>query len=318
MDDQTHESARVEDEPMTADSLGTRDVSAEATGTSLDFWEELDGEHDELPDAPPELERRAIRLRPVVGSVRAAPLVASGSATLRGLASSAGERVRSRAASARAAREARTAGKASERGPRHPMPRGGRARELGGRAARRASHELALTRYELGETWSDITRMSERWHRRRHGVRKGQEALEQYRKLGDHRREALELNALARRYRERGEYADAVVCYTQALTLFERLGNIRGQCLSLSNLGLTHDAQENRQKAVRCYEQSLDLARTMGDRQIEGQVLANLGTSYHRQGRPREGRDLWEQALTLMTPGSSAHRQLSRHLGLEV
>ena len=261
---------------QTAESVIEPDDAAQMPSRELDVRLDL----DELPEAPPELSKRATRLRPVLDSVRARSIFASGSERLR-------------------------RGRSVER-----------TRDLGGRAARRASRELSLTRYELRDTWHDVTRVGWAWQRRRHGVRKGQEALERYRDLGDHRREALELNALGCRYRERGHYGEAVVCYTQALTIFERLGNPRGRCLSLSNLGLTHDAQGNRQKAVRCYEDALDLAHMLGDRQIEGQILANLGTSYARQGRQRESRELWQQALTLLTPGSSAHAQLSRHLGV--
>ena len=67
--------------------------------------------------------------------------------------------------------------------------------------------------------------------------------------------------------------------------------------------------------AVRCYEEALNMAQQLGDAQIEGQVLANLGTAYNRQGRRSEARRLWEQALGMLTPGTSAHRDLSRHLG---
>ena len=268
---------------------------------------------DELPFARPQLHKSAIRLPPIVESMRARPMVASGSAKLRGLAASANERIRLARARAQADADANQPKGGSE--PGRGTDDESRLHNLVGRSSRRISAELARFRYELGETWNDLERVGRRWRRRRRGVQIGQEALARYRDLGDHRREALELNTLARAYRERADFHEATVCYTQALSIFERLGNQRGACLSLSNLGLTHDAQGNRHKAVRCYEQALDIARSLRDRQIEGQILANLGTAYNRQGRNREARDLWGQALSLLTPGSSAHRQLSQHLG---
>ena len=247
--------------------------------------------------AHPQLHQAPIRLRPIVESLRGGPAaVASGPAKLRGLASAARERITHSSEVADA--------DASDGGE-----------GIAQRIRARARHELAAGGYELRETWSDVARLARRLRRRRHGVRVGQEALARYRQTGDHRREALELNSLARIYRSRGQYQEAVVCYTQALTLFQRLGNQRGECLSLSNLGLAHDGQGHRQKALRCYEEALDIARMLRDRQIEGQILANLGTAYNRQGRRREARERWHEALTLLTPGSSAHRQLSQHLG---
>lgn len=276
---------------------------------------------DELPFAPPQLYKTAIRLRPVIEPRRAGAALASGSARLRDLATMTGARIRARATSedpeldtaetSIAAASTSTDG----RSPSSWAARRARASVLGRRASNRARRELRLGRYELRETWRDVARIARRWRRRRHGVRVGQEALARYRDLGDHRREALELNALARSYRGRGEYEKAVVCYTQALRIFTRLGNRRGECLSLSNLGLAHTAQGNRAKAVRSYEEALDIARLLGDRQIEGQILANLGTFYNRQGRAHEAREVWKSALELLAPGSSAHRQLSQHLG---
>ena len=241
---------------------------------------ELFGEQDELPFAPPQLHKTAIRLRPIVEALRAKPAAAASAASLPDIS------------------EVRI-----------------RARGFAESAVARGRKEMRLGWYEVRETWHDLARIGRSWRWRRHGVRAGQDALARYRELGDHRREALELNALARIYRARGECHEAIVCCTQALTLFRRLDNRRGECLSLSNLGLAHEAQGNRAKAVRCYEEALIMARALPDRQIEGQILANLGTAYNRQGRRNEARRIWEQALGLLTPGTSAHRQLSRHLG---
>ena len=234
---------------------------------------------DELPFAPPQLHKRAVRLRPIVESFRARPAAEATSPRLRYAASSR------------------------------------RTRGLTSRISARSKKEVRLGWYELRETWNDLARIARTWRWRRQGVRVGQDALARYRDLGDHRREALKLNALARIYRARGECQEAIVCCTQALTLFRRLRNRRGECLSLSNLGLAHEAQGNRVMAVRCYEEALNMAQQLGDAQIEGQVLANLGTAYNRQGRRSEARRLWEQALGMLTPGTSAHRDLSRHLG---
>ena len=246
---------------------------------------ELFGDVDDLPFAPPQLHKSAIRLCPIVESLRIKPMVASSAAKLSDL-----------------------------RRPTLSTTRTG-MRALADRISARAVKEFRLGRYELRETWNDMARVTRAWRWRRQGVRVGQDALARYRELGDHRRQALELNGLARIYRARGEFQEAIVCCTQALTIFNRLGNRRGECLSLSNLGLAHEAQGNRAKAVRCYEEALEIARILKDRQIEGQILANLGTAYNRQGRPGEAHRLWEQALGLLRPGTSAHRQLSQHLG---
>jgi len=298
------------DEPTGAVQLASKPSREHEPGTEIP---ELELDDDELPFAPPQLHKTAIRLRPIVEALSPRPAVASGSAKLRDLAASAHGKIRAgrtrlEGVSALERDRAAAAAPSSVAGPVQKRP-------LVERFSQRLAREISLGRYELRETWNDVARLGRRWRRRRHGVRVGQEALARYRDLGDHRREALELNALARIYRERGQLQEATVCYTQALAIFERLGNRRGECLSLSNLGLAHDAQGHRHKAVRCYEEALDIARMLGDRHIEGQVLANLGTAYRRQGRRREARELWRESLALLTPGSSAHRQLSQHLG---
>lgn len=189
--------------------------------------------------------------------------------------------------------------------------------DRGGRRALSLCTQLSTrTAADAGPVLRNLRRYGRYLYRRRHAIRVGQESVAACRQLGDRRREALELNALGRAYRARGDYGDAVVCYTQALGIFQHLGNRRGECLSLSNLGLAHEAQGNGPKAARCYESALDIARLLDDQQIEGQILANLATTYKRQGRGREARDLWEEALNLLTPGSAPHRELSAHLGL--
>lgn len=290
----------TESTPAADDEISTGELHDDI-GSLLDDVEDVD-----LPFAPPQLHQAPIRLRPIVQSVCGGPAaLASGSARLRALASTAHQR----------ARHTRTRIAGDSPSDSRAPDAATRASELADRVRSGAAREAKAAAYELRETWNDIARLGRRWRRRRYGVRVGQESLARYRELGDHRREALELNALGRIYRSRGQYQEAVVCYTQALTIFERLGNRRGECLSLSNLGLAHDAQGNRVKAVRCYESALDMARLMRDRHIEGQVLANLGTAYSRQGRWQEARELWRQALSLVTPGTSAHRDLSEHLG---
>jgi tetratricopeptide (TPR) repeat protein len=152
-----------------------------------------------------------------------------------------------------------------------------------------------------------------RWRVR--GVQRRQEELFFRRESGDRRGEAINLNALGREYRRRGRYAEAVVCYTQALAVFRELGNRRGEGLSLSNLGLAHADQGNRAKAIGCLEQALDIFRLLGDRHVEGQILANIGTVYRRLGQTERAEELWQEAFDLVSPGTPAHRVMAEHVG---
>ena len=153
-----------------------------------------------------------------------------------------------------------------------------------------------------------------RYRARTRAIPQGQEEVIRRRSAGDRRGEAVKLNALGKAYRERGQHAEAVVCYMQALAIFRDLKSRRGEGLSLSNLGLVYDSQGNRTKAIRCYEDALEIFRALGDRQIEGQVLANLGTTYRRQGQRQLAAEVWRDALELVSPGTRAHQQLAQHL----
>ena len=150
---------------------------------------------------------------------------------------------------------------------------------------------------------------------RKRAVPLGQEEVVKRQARGDRRGEAVKLNELGSAYRKRREFAEAVVCYAQALATFQDLRNRRGEGLSLSNLGLAYDDQGNTVKAARCFEDALAIFRELGDTQIQGQILANLGTTYRRQGHRHRATETWAEALALLNDGTPAHTYLSKRLG---
>jgi CHAT domain-containing protein/Tfp pilus assembly protein PilF len=130
-------------------------------------------------------------------------------------------------------------------------------------------------------------------------IRKWEQALSLWQKVGNKEQEALLNLALGRVYDDLGFKPKALEYYNQALTLYQALKDRAGEAITLSNIGLVYDALGEKQKALDYYQQSLSLSRAVGDRSQEAVTLNNIGLVYDDLGEKQKALDYYQQALPL-------------------
>ena len=161
-----------------------------------------------------------------------------------------------------------------------------------------------------------------------------------YQQTGNHRGQALCLNALASAAEYQGQYAQALGYAEQATSLFRGIGDKAAETQALNDLGRYHtilgDYPQARElcrqalalntdfgsrhlegdiwnslgytefhagdfgQAAVCSERALTIFRAVGDRWGEAETLTNLGDIRRAAGELLQARDAWQQALAIL------------------
>ena len=127
-------------------------------------------------------------------------------------------------------------------------------------------------------------------------VRKYEEALSIFRKIGDLKSEGVTLNNLGNLYKERDQYAEAEEFYQKSLEIAKKADDVGLEGGILNNLGTLYKAWGQFEKAAQCYEKSLDIVKKIGVRH-EGIVLNNLGNVYESWGQYARAAELYQKSL---------------------
>jgi CHAT domain-containing protein/Tfp pilus assembly protein PilF len=154
---------------------------------------------------------------------------------------------------------------------------------------------------------------------RRKGIEKYQEALELYRKAGDHRGEADTLNNIGLVYYSLGWEEKALDYLSQSLAPRQAMGDRSGEAVTLNHIGLVYWVQvEEKQKALDYYGQALQLCRAVGDRSREALTLRNISVFYDLLGEKQKALDYLSQSLTLRQAmgDRSGEADTLNHIGL--
>ena len=130
-------------------------------------------------------------------------------------------------------------------------------------------------------------------------IRKWEQALPFWQKMGNKEQEALLNLSLGRLYSDLGFKAKALAYYNQALTLYQALKDREGEATTLNNIGHVYSALGEKQKALDYYQQALPLSRAVGDRAGEAITLNNIGVVYDDLGEKQKALDFYQQALPL-------------------
>ena len=130
-------------------------------------------------------------------------------------------------------------------------------------------------------------------------IRKWEQALPFWQKMGNKEQEALLNLSLGRLYSDLGFKAKALAYYNQALTLYQALKDREGEATTLNNIGHVYSALGEKQKALDYYQQALPLSRAVGDRAGEAITLNNIGVVYDDSGEKQKALDFYQQALPL-------------------
>ncbi|MEM9449295.1 MAG: CHAT domain-containing protein [Cyanobacteria bacterium P01_E01_bin.6] len=110
-----------------------------------------------------------------------------------------------------------------------------------------------------------------------------QQALEQFQRLGNDSRISDLYNNLGEAYRSLGEYPPALHALQQSLAISQNLDSEPETGATLNNLGLVYLDLGRYDRAETYFEQALNDARRTQNRYGESVALKNLGTAYYKQ-----------------------------------
>jgi CHAT domain-containing protein len=134
---------------------------------------------------------------------------------------------------------------------------------------------------------------------RRKSLEKYQEALELYRRAGDHSKDANILNNIGVAHFLFLDWWKALEKYNEALALSRATGDRREEASALNYIGAVYYGQGEMRKALEKYNEVLPLRRAMGDRRGEAHTLNNMGMSLWSLGERRKALDKFNEALPL-------------------
>jgi CHAT domain-containing protein/Tfp pilus assembly protein PilF len=134
---------------------------------------------------------------------------------------------------------------------------------------------------------------------KRKSIDKYHEALELYRRAGDHKGEAVTLDNIGLVYDSLGERQKALEKYNESLPIRRAVGDRRGEAATLNNIGLLHWSMGEMQKALEKYNESLPIRREVSDRSGEATTLNNIGVVYDSLGETKKALEKYNEALLL-------------------
>lgn len=142
------------------------------------------------------------------------------------------------------------------------------------------------------------------------------QALATWRELDETLLEVEVLEAIGKRYWQRGDWAGAAESYRAAIAALGDAGHRRWEMVVRPNLASMDlplgEAEEARQQ----YQAILALARQQGDHTTMAQALHGLGQAYQNQGELQKSLDHYEQALALWPPGDERRPYTLHGLGV--
>ena len=157
-------------------------------------------------------------------------------------------------------------------------------------------------------------------------IEKLQQALAQWRELGEQYWEAYTLNHLGRAYRLLSRYEQAVEYHEQALALRRAVKDQAGEGITLDDLGSAYNFMSRAEKAIEYHEQALRIGRQVKNRAGEAVTLLRLGNASLTLSRYEKAIEYYEQALAIyrevqnrnseadaLNNLGNAHRLLSRY-----
>jgi CHAT domain-containing protein/Flp pilus assembly protein TadD len=134
---------------------------------------------------------------------------------------------------------------------------------------------------------------------KRKGIEKFQEALELYRRAGDHRGEADTLSGIGAIYYFLGETRRALDMFKELLPIRRAIGDRVGEADTLNDIGVVYELLGEKQKALDKHNEALPIWREVGDRRREALSLNNIGATYKALGELQKALDKFNEALPI-------------------
>jgi CHAT domain-containing protein/Tfp pilus assembly protein PilF len=142
---------------------------------------------------------------------------------------------------------------------------------------------------------------------RKQSIEKYHEALELYRRAGDHIKEAVTLNNIGEAHWLLGEPRKALEKYNEALPISREVGDRRVEATTLNGVGIVHWLLGEPRKALEKYNEALTLRLEVGDRRGEALTLNGIGLAYRALGEPRKALEKYNESLTLSREVGDRH-----------
>lgn len=95
----------------------------------------------------------------------------------------------------------------------------------------------------------------------------------------------------------KGEYANALGEYVQAVTAFEQIGYLRGVANAQNNIGVVYRLQGDFANAIEHYYASLEVRQQINDTEGVGKSYNNLGVVYEAQGKYEQALSYYKKSL---------------------
>src|SRR5262245_16732126 len=128
---------------------------------------------------------------------------------------------------------------------------------------------------------------------------KYEEALPQWREIGDRFAEGQTLDCLGFLLWLLGAPAKAIEYYNQALSIRQEIKDHYGEGESLNNIAAAYSALGKKEQALEYYNRALPLRRAGGDRAAEAATLGNIGLIHFSLGDMQKAKDYYSQSLRL-------------------
>ncbi|MFC2175415.1 tetratricopeptide repeat protein [Bacteroidota bacterium] len=122
-------------------------------------------------------------------------------------------------------------------------------------------------------------------------------ALENDRKKGDKKAEALSLNNIGNVHLMQGYYQDAIRHYKRSLRIRQDINDQDGIASSLNNLGLVYKNQGDYDRALSYYQNAFKIFEQIGDKVGLGNAYNNIGIVYRNNGNIEWALDNFLKAL---------------------
>ena len=145
---------------------------------------------------------------------------------------------------------------------------------------------------------------------------KYEEALPQWREIGDRFAEGQTLDNLGFLLWRLGAPAKAIEYYNQALSIRQEVKDHEGEGETLNNIAAAYSALGKKEQALEYYNRALPFRRAGADRAAEAATLGNIGLTYSSLGDMQRAIEYYRQSLRLWRAAGRRDGETNALIGL--
>ena len=124
-----------------------------------------------------------------------------------------------------------------------------------------------------------------------------EQSLEIRQDINDLEGVASSLNNLGLVYKNQGDLDRALAYYQNAFKIFQQVGDKVGLANALNNIGIIHRGNGNRERALENFLSALSLFQELGNKVGEANTLNNIGNIYYQQEKFEQALDFYQNSL---------------------